>query len=200
MSNHKPPPWLARLRARKPTTPTSQPDPHKILQSVSAVATVVLTALAVFGYIYTVIPVYQKSLLDEEIAKKTIELNRVNSQLAATEQRLREITPALTKLESQLNSAKTDLTKAQDRARSLYSELRLQIVSWLAGRLINECSYPWEPKYSFVVISTQRDRVQSPEASKGVNVFAECIKKVNSSPEVKNELSKLSKTDLILGN
>lgn len=66
-----------------------------------------LLLLAVFGYFYTVVPVYQKSLLDEDIAKKTLEfkeLQRKNSELAG------------------LNMT------AQATARKQYSELRALLV------------------------------------------------------------------------
>ncbi|MBC7755841.1 MAG: hypothetical protein H7Z20_04195 [Bdellovibrio sp.] len=40
-----------------------------------------LLVVAVFGYVYTVLPVYQKSLLDEQIAHKEIELTAMQSKL-----------------------------------------------------------------------------------------------------------------------
>jgi hypothetical protein len=54
-----------------------------------------LLVLAVFGYIYTVIPVYQKSLLDEQIAKKELELKQANDAIAAKEIELRRKNEAL---------------------------------------------------------------------------------------------------------
>ncbi|MDT7848285.1 hypothetical protein Q9292_01580 [Methylophilus sp. VKM B-3414] len=40
-----------------------------------------LLIIAAYGYVYTVLPVYQKSLLDEQIAKKELELKEVQLQL-----------------------------------------------------------------------------------------------------------------------
>ncbi|ENZ9778511.1 hypothetical protein ACHEMN_003125 [Escherichia coli] len=40
------------------------------LSRVSHVSQFVLVAFAIFGYFYTVRPIYQKELLSEEIAKK----------------------------------------------------------------------------------------------------------------------------------
>ena len=47
----------------------------KYLTRLSHIAQIILVAVAVFGYFYTVVPVYQKELLSENIAQKEIELN-----------------------------------------------------------------------------------------------------------------------------
>lgn len=52
-------------------------------------ATVLGVAVAVFGYFYTVRPIYQKALLDEAIAKKELEIKETNSALAVSYARLK---------------------------------------------------------------------------------------------------------------
>ena len=53
------------------------------LQRGSHVAQLCLVALAIFGYFYTVRPIYQKERLDEDVARKTLELETMKSQLVA---------------------------------------------------------------------------------------------------------------------
>lgn len=61
--------------------PATTPVPEGTYAKLAAVAQVLMLVLVGFGYWYTVLPVYQKSLLDEEIAKKTIELNSATYEL-----------------------------------------------------------------------------------------------------------------------
>jgi len=86
---------LRRSRLRNTKTITGQSTPisliDKTLSRVANASQLGLLLLAGFGYFYTVIPVYQKSLLDEEIAKKTIELNAKDSELRAKTTELAEL-------------------------------------------------------------------------------------------------------------
>ena len=52
-------------------------------------ATVLGVAVAVFGYFYTVRPIYQKALLDEAIAKKELEIKEANNALTVSYARLK---------------------------------------------------------------------------------------------------------------
>lgn len=51
------------------------------LNRLSHISQVFLVALAVFGYFYTVRPIYQKEILSEDIAKKEVELKIIQKQL-----------------------------------------------------------------------------------------------------------------------
>lgn len=72
-----------------------------------------LLLLAVFGYFYTVLPVYQKSLLDEEIAKKTIELRAMESRVTQAQELLQARESEL----SGMNKRLSELRSAADNAR-----------------------------------------------------------------------------------
>ena len=56
------------------------------IASISQTAAVLLTAA---GFYFTVLPLYQKSLLEEAIAKKELELNRITTTLNKTYERMR---------------------------------------------------------------------------------------------------------------
>lgn len=51
------------------------------LNRISHLSQVFLVAFAIFGYFYTVRPIYQKELLSEDIAKKEFELNGLKKEL-----------------------------------------------------------------------------------------------------------------------
>lgn len=93
-------------------------------------------ALAAFGYVYTVLPVYQKSLLDEEIAKKTLELekkdkqiNEFNQILAERSAELKKLSMDASKAKEEANSAKKNLKTMQGKYSKQYSELRIHLFS-----------------------------------------------------------------------
>lgn len=104
-------------------------------------------ALAAFGYFYTVLPVYQKSLLDEEIAKKTLELEKKDKQISEFNKILEERSSELKKLsedaskaKAEANSAKQNLKTMQGKYTKQYSELRVHLFSQFMSLAHNQCS------------------------------------------------------------
>ena len=96
-----------------------------------------LLALAVFGYFYTVLPVYQKSLLDEEIAKKSIELNRKEAEILKKDEELTAQAAALAKVNAAAASAQQRLSKSQFEIGQLRGAVQTQY-SELQPRLVYE--------------------------------------------------------------
>jgi hypothetical protein len=71
-------------RRRPPSIPAESPNRvDKWFSRASHTSQVLLLLLGVFGYFYTVLPIYQKSLLDEEIAEKTLRLREQEKQVVA---------------------------------------------------------------------------------------------------------------------
>jgi hypothetical protein len=79
--------------------------------------------LAIFGYFYTVLPIYQKSLLDEEIAKKSLELNAMQSRIETTEALLKTREREL----GGMNKKLSDMRVAADRAQAEVGKLRTDV-------------------------------------------------------------------------
>ncbi|MGX9278322.1 hypothetical protein ACWXWL_11395 [Pantoea ananatis] len=103
-------------------------------------------ALAAFGYFYTVLPVYQKSLLDEEIAKKTLELekkdkkiNEINQMLANRSSELKKLTEDAEKAKADAYSAKNSLKTMQGKYTKQYSELRVHLLSQFISLAFSGC-------------------------------------------------------------
>jgi hypothetical protein len=79
----------------------------RLFNKAGQLSQVLLLILGVFGYFYTVLPVYQKSLLDEDIAQKTLELRAKEKQSIA--------------LTSEIESKQKDLLE-KDRKMVLLTE------------------------------------------------------------------------------
>lgn len=137
------PKYKNRLRLRGSTHVDGNrnaPSPGRadfILSRLGNASQLGLLALAVFGYFYTVLPVYQKSLLDEEIAKKTIELNRKEAELVAKGGELKAQSIKLAALNASVARSQQSLQKSQVKIGQLRGAVQSQYTE-LLPRLINE--------------------------------------------------------------
>jgi len=130
--------WHSRQR---PTPPASLPGTSKLdvaLARIANLSQLGLLLLAVFGYVYTVLPVYQKALLDEEISKRTLELNAKDMLLQAKTAELQTLSAAAARAQTDLRRARHDVNKLQGAVQTQYQELQprlLQEFQLLAGKL-----------------------------------------------------------------
>lgn len=158
-----------------------------IFQRIAHASQLALVLLAVFGYFYTVLPVYQKSLLDEEIAKKTFELRAMerrlldtNTLLAARSAEFNAMTNRVDELKTVAATARQGLAIAQANVGKLnstvdsqYAELRPRLISEFQSLVLTAC------------------KTTGPKDT----IFAECVdNRVLNSPL----LTALVKTDRIL--
>lgn len=88
------------------------------LSRASNLSQPLLLCLAVFGYFYTVMPVYQKELLSEQIAVREIELTRMKRAIDATG-------PTIQNLESQRATLETQLLSLQKQRAEAESYVEL---------------------------------------------------------------------------
>lgn len=87
----------------------------KLLSRASHIAQIVLVAVAVFGYFYTVVPVYQKDLLSEEISQKEIELIKLKEETKSFPKAIKDLEEKAQSLEksiSDLEQAKAEAEKS----------------------------------------------------------------------------------------
>ncbi len=149
-----------RLRRPHQATSTTKrwpaPSPQSridiLLARLASASQLGLLLLAIFGYFYTVLPVYQKSLLDEEIAKKTLALNTMESDLRAKDVELQEKNRSLAKLNESVAKVQKDLGKSKAEIGNLrgkvttqYSELRPRLAQdfqWLVASLCKLSTVP----------------------------------------------------------
>lgn len=81
-----------------------------------------LLVLAVFGYFYTVVPVYQKELLSEQIAAKEIELGKLQREIDASGPAMQRLQADRIVLEKQVRLLDTQKSDAERAV----AELRLR--------------------------------------------------------------------------
>lgn len=122
---------------------------HSWVSTAGNLSQVGMLILAIFGYFYTVLPVYQKSLLDEEIAKKTIELNQKDQQLASKSAELSALNDALRQAKNGAEKFRAETYKLQRTVSSQYSDLQPRLIGefeLLARRL---CALDAIPENTF---------------------------------------------------
>ena len=127
---------MGKVTARqKATTPSSDGELRvdKWFARAAHASQVLLLFLGVFGYFYTVLPVYQKSLLDEEIAQKTMELRAKEKQAASLGEVIARQSMQVREKEGLLRSAKTE-------AMETYKDLQAQLLGSVSSRFI-ACSH-----------------------------------------------------------
>jgi len=110
---------------------------------------VLLLGLGVFGYFYTVLPVYQKAVLDEDIAQKTLEVRQqerrigeLNKQIASREDALSAKNSELAAKDRDLSEVRTQATAAKAEARTNYTRLRSEYIGSAMAALRN-CPSPF---------------------------------------------------------
>jgi chromosome segregation ATPase len=81
--------------------------------------------VAVIVYFYTVVPIYEKSVLDEEIAKRTIELTQLNNRMDVMRAQLTTADMQLNETRKHLNDAEVRLGNAQRAAETARGEAAL---------------------------------------------------------------------------
>ena len=124
---------LGKLR-RSPREPyacgrdTATPHIDRVLTRIANASQLGLLLLAVFGYFYTVLPVYQKALLDEDIAKKTLELNTKESELQAKNFELAELSAAVERARETARRSQAEVGKLQGAVRGQYAELQPRLL------------------------------------------------------------------------
>lgn len=98
--------------------------------------------LGVFGYFYTVLPVYQKSLLDEEIAQKTLQLREQEKQVIALNIEISQKQADVIAKGRQVTAATSIAAAAKNEARGNYVKLRQEYIL-IALQRTRDCPSPF---------------------------------------------------------
>ncbi|MGO1000795.1 hypothetical protein [Lysobacter sp. CA196] len=88
-------------RANDQEEPNSSPWLDRWSSRASNLSQVLMLLLVAFGYFYTVRPVYQKDLLEEDLAKLTLESDRIAKQNKAAEVRSTRLQTEISSLQSE---------------------------------------------------------------------------------------------------
>lgn len=141
----------------RPSTKTSQRNAARTAQRttvdqwfdrVGQASQVLLLVLGVFGYFYTVLPLYEKALLDEEIAKKTLELNKASADLAKTSLDLQAKEGELQRLATMTEQKTRELERKEDELAKTSSSMRqAQHVATMAKMQAETATFDAEVNY-----------------------------------------------------
>ncbi|NIG14056.1 hypothetical protein [Pantoea sp. Cy-640] len=93
------------------------------LNRISHLSQVFLVAFAIFGYFYTVRPIYQKELLSEDIAKKEFELNGLKKELKRSSDILQGNILAQSELLKDIDSLNVQQDELERKLKSTNAEL-----------------------------------------------------------------------------
>ena len=105
-----------------PSTSSSHSGLDRISSLASQWAQVLMLALVAFGYFYTVRPVYQKEVLEEESAKLKIENSRTKREVSIAQQRATAIRSEMNRLEKDKEHLLTSSSAIQNQNRLLSSQ------------------------------------------------------------------------------
>lgn len=82
-----------------------------LLETIGHISQISLAVVAIFGYFYTVLPVYQKERLAEQVAEYEGIIKKQTPKIAETERRLAELQSEREKLASELQKERGRLTQ-----------------------------------------------------------------------------------------
>lgn len=136
------PPFLRRLRAKSQKTLLHQHKPQPVgryLEYASHASQIVLVALAIFGYFYTVRPVYQKERLEEQVAQLEIlrdaqlanlkdarkRLDEISGEREALFTERQDLSEEISKMRSELAAVKRDKSTLDAQIRFMDYKFRL---------------------------------------------------------------------------
>ena len=108
------------------------------LRRLSYFAQIGLLVLAIIGYFYTVRPIYQKAVLEEEISRKTIQVHKLEGEIEKKEDivsTLKEQQNTLSNENSALNNRVNDVKRSYNSARK---ELQIQTMEIFVKRVLSD--------------------------------------------------------------
>ncbi|MBZ6385989.1 hypothetical protein [Pantoea piersonii] len=108
------------------------------LGRISHISQVFLVAFAIFGYFYTVRPIYQKELLSEDIAKKEVELNGLKNELKKSSGILQSNQLIQNGLMNDIEKSKRQYKESEDKLTSINKELSTSILELKKQKLLTK--------------------------------------------------------------
>ncbi|MEX0422195.1 hypothetical protein KDV38_00370 [Providencia rettgeri] len=106
-------------------------DVDKSLSRLSHVSQILLVGFAIFGYFYTVRPIYQKEVLTENIAQKEVQLSKLNqekeavySQIGSYEEKEKKLLTNIDSLQRQKENTEGELLTIEKELDIIRKELQ----------------------------------------------------------------------------
>ena len=118
ITRHLLPTGVRKLRPNRKEAPPSSKRVDTFLQRLAWSSQIILVVAGVFGYLFTVRPVHQKQLLDEQIAERTISLKAATSDLQKLQAEGARLQAANEQLERDATSSKHEAAQTYEKLRS----------------------------------------------------------------------------------
>lgn len=117
---------LASRKTLQEVTPTVSGTQNSRLtvETVSHVSQIALAVVAIFGYFYTVLPVYQKERLAEQVAEYEGIIKKQAPKIAEAERRLSELDQEHWRLTQNLKRIEGQLSIARDQKDKIESQIQ----------------------------------------------------------------------------
>ena len=153
-----------------------------VLPRVAHMSQFALVVLAFVGYVFTVLPVYQKSLLDEDIAKKTLELRVMEGNISKKEALLASKSSELTNMSERFNQLRGDVNTTRQGLGQAKAEVE---------KLRGVVDFQYSSLRYWNMRSIREDTLQTCKMSSSKDAgFAECLlKRVLDDSSLKQILS-----------
>lgn len=132
---------VRKLRRNQKGDPSSK-RVDTFLQRLAWSSQIILVVAGVFGYLFTVRPVHQKQLLDEQIAERTISLKAATSDLQRLQAEGARLQAANEQLVRDATSSRNEAAQAYEKLRS---NLALELLSIPSECAVSELVTPKVP-------------------------------------------------------
>lgn len=107
-----------------PSVAPSAQSSSLTIETVSYVAQIALAIVAIFGYFYTVLPIYQKERLAEQVAEYEGIIKKQAPKIADSERRLAELEQEHSRLTQDLKTVEHQLSLARDQKNKIESQIQ----------------------------------------------------------------------------
>lgn len=133
----EPPAGFGHSTARSVASASSEGLIERLLRRLSYLAQIAAVGVAIYAYIYTVIPVYQKERLAEQAAeyegivkKQTPKLAELDRQVADARANLQKLSVERERLSGDLKEVERKLSLARDEKRRVENQIQYMTYRW----------------------------------------------------------------------
>ena len=166
------------------------------LGRMSHIAQIILVGVAVFGYFYTIRPIYQNQLLSEDIAKKELELRKINNELDENTKNLQAIKDSIEIITSEkdklIRNIRLEYTDLRDKTNQLQDNFlkKEKIINDVTNDLVNVYTKNFIERVSLIAITETNRSYNIVEIKSWVNNYGENLLNVlNNEPSGFNFLT-----------
>jgi hypothetical protein len=112
----------------------------------SHIAQIILVGFAIFGYFYTVRPVFQNQLLSEQIAQKEIDLNNLSKNYSNLSKSYSDLESKKNQMENEISKNEEKINEYTESLKKLYIQNFVERINFVANSEMNKNVSEWNIK------------------------------------------------------